>query len=123
MKINKTLVIIIITIVIIILVRVIFFGKDDATPSRAGGPGATEVSGLVVTGTNLDEIIYATGSVMANEEVLLTPELSGRITKLNIQEGTKVTKGELLVKLNDSDYQAQLRKLNSQLQLLNESSE
>ncbi len=39
------------------------------------------------------------------------PEVSGKITVLNVNEGAAVGKGTLLVKLYDEDLQAQLRKL------------
>ncbi|MBL0330560.1 MAG: biotin/lipoyl-binding protein [Bacteroidetes bacterium] len=54
----------------------------------------------------LSNEVYASGTIMANEEVELRPELSGKITQLNFTEGTKVTKGQLLVKINDADLQA-----------------
>ena len=54
--------------------------------------------------------IFATGSVLANEEVMLRPEISGRIAELQLNEGQRVRKGELLVKINDSELQAELRR-------------
>jgi membrane fusion protein (multidrug efflux system) len=55
--------------------------------------------------------------VQAQEFVELKPEVSGRIIKLNINEGETVKEGTLLVKLNDDDLQAQLRKFQSQLDI------
>jgi len=61
--------------------------------------------------------IDASGTVQAQEFVQLKPEVSGRIVKLNINEGETVSEGTLLVKLNDDDLQAQLRKYQSQLDI------
>jgi membrane fusion protein (multidrug efflux system) len=61
--------------------------------------------------------IEANGTVMASEFVELKPEVAGRITYLNIKEGMSVQEGTLLVKLNDEDLQAQLKKFKAQLQL------
>ncbi len=54
--------------------------------------------------------LFSTGSVLANEEVMLRPEISGRITGLFLNEGQRVSAGELLVKINDSELQAELRR-------------
>jgi membrane fusion protein (multidrug efflux system) len=54
--------------------------------------------------------IETTGNIMADEEVVLYPETQGRIVKINFAEGAQVKKGELLLKINDSDLQAQLKK-------------
>jgi membrane fusion protein, multidrug efflux system len=124
MKKNRLWIVIAIFIIAAIIIRVLFFSKNSdiktagATAGKRGG--AVLLSGIIVKETGLDEIIYSSGTIMANEEVILHPETSGRIIHLSIKEGTKVNKGDLLVKINDSDLQAQLRKLNSQLKLLTE---
>lgn len=43
--------------------------------------------------------------------------------RLNVQEGTTVKQGELLVKLFDQDLQATLRKLQVQLEIANKNEE
>ncbi len=57
------------------------------------------------------------GSILANEATEINPEVSGRIVKLNIAEGRYVQKGTLLAKLYDADLQAQLKKLQVQLEI------
>ena len=59
----------------------------------------------------------ASGTIIANEFVELKPEINGRIIQLNIKEGTLVKAGTLLLKLNDEDLQAQLRKAQNQYAL------
>lgn len=80
---------------------------------RVGGP-APAVDGFVVVSKNLREDIVSSGSLLAAEQVDIYPEISARITQLNIQEGRPVTKGALLVKLFDADLRAQLQKLQAQ---------
>ncbi|WP_080239797.1 efflux RND transporter periplasmic adaptor subunit [Spirosoma rigui] len=85
-----------------------------------GGPaGSTKgptlsVNGYVVETQRLREDIVSSGSLLAAEQVDIYPEISARITQLNIQEGQPVTKGALLVKLFDADLRAQLLKLQAQ---------
>jgi membrane fusion protein, multidrug efflux system len=97
-----------------------------SAPSAAGGKGGgggapTGVMGFVVKSEKLDNRIFATGSIVASEMVDLKPEVAGKIVQLNITEGKAVSKGQLLIKLNDEDLQAQVKKLNAQLQLTQQS--
>jgi len=86
-----------------------------AQPSTKGQP--ILVSGYVITTQTVDNKVAATGSILANEEVELKCESTGKITGLYLKEGSRVRKGELLVKINDADLQAQLKKAQSIVQL------
>jgi membrane fusion protein, multidrug efflux system len=65
------------------------------------------------------EVITLSGSLTASEEVNLLSEAAGRITFLNLQEGKRVQKGEVLLRLNSDDLQAQLQKAEALLLELN----
>lgn len=67
------------------------------------------VEGQVVKMTNLDLSYSYTGTLLANEEIDIRPEISAKVTGIHFKEGSKVTKGELLVKMFDADLQANLR--------------
>jgi membrane fusion protein (multidrug efflux system) len=69
----------------------------------------TAVDAQVVMARNLQNKIVTTGTLLANEEVNLRPEISGRITNIYFEEGKKVRKGDLLAKINDRELKAQLR--------------
>ncbi|GAB3734541.1 efflux RND transporter periplasmic adaptor subunit [Spirosoma lituiforme] len=68
----------------------------------------------MVISQQLREDIVSSGSLLASEQVDIYPEISARITQLNIREGQPVSKGDLLVKLFDTDLKAQLQKLQAQ---------
>lgn len=79
--------------------------------SRSGrGIEATPVEALVIRPQLLENKIYATGTLLANEEVELRPEISGRVVGVYFEEGRKVKKGGLLLKINDRELQAQLKR-------------
>jgi membrane fusion protein (multidrug efflux system) len=71
----------------------------------------------------LTNTIEANGTVVANETTELRPEVSGRLTYLNIPEGRAVSKGTVLARINDADLQAQLTKLRAQLSLAEKTEE
>ena len=82
---------------------------------RSQGP--LQVDGYVVKERTISEKIEVPGSLLPFEETQLRAEVGGRVVQLNIQEGAPVSKGTVLVKLFDQDLQAQLKKLQVQLQI------
>ncbi|MVM32627.1 efflux RND transporter periplasmic adaptor subunit [Spirosoma sp. HMF4905] len=89
-------------------------GKGGGGKGGPGGGAPASVNGFVVISQQLREDIVSGGSLLAAEQVDIYPEISARITQLNIQEGHSVAKGALLVKLFDADLKAQLLKLQAQ---------
>lgn len=71
----------------------------------------------VLKGEPLDNSIVTTGTLMANEEVELVSELAGRVTLIGFDEGGSVSAGQVLVRINDDELQAQLRKAEANLKL------
>ena len=73
----------------------------------------------VIIAGNQDFIsnLEVNGSVLSNELVDLHPEVSGRLTYLNIPDGAMVTQGTILAKINDTDLQAQKEQYKVQLDL------
>lgn len=70
--------------------------------------GAVQVEIKVVQPELLLNTVSSTGSILANEKAEIRPEISGRIVKILFEEGAMVQKNKLLLKMNDSDLQAQL---------------
>lgn len=83
--------------------------------SRPGGP--LTVDAFVVHASSISDNVEVPGSLLPFEETQIRAEVGGRIVGLNIQEGSPVAKGSLLVKLFDDDLQAQRKKLKVQLQI------
>jgi membrane fusion protein, multidrug efflux system len=105
------------------LLRNSFSGSQEgpaiSNVSPAGNPNANllGVRAVKLASQSFSNRIFTTGSVIANEEVQLRPESSGRITGLTLDEGRSVRKGDLLVKINDADLKAQLHRTELQLEL------
>jgi membrane fusion protein (multidrug efflux system) len=80
---------------------------------KAGGkpkPGPISIGKFTITSSQLDKTVSAAGSILAEEEVELRTESSGRVLQILFKEGEAVSKGQLLLKMNDADLQAQLKK-------------
>jgi membrane fusion protein (multidrug efflux system) len=93
--------------------------KKEEGP-RSGGArqqGPISVDAFVVSERTISEDIEVPGTLLPFEETQIRAEIGGRIVHLDMNEGTLVSKGKLLVKLFDQDLQAQLRKLEVQLKI------
>ncbi len=93
--------------------------NSQKTVSAAQGPSqdTLAVDAFVVDVGMLEDRIYTTGSVRANESVDLVSEASGKVTGIFFREGGAVRKGDLLLKINDADLQAQLDRARVRLSL------
>ena len=76
-------------------------------PGGAGGPPAVEVAKVEVV--RLEDDSQAVGSLRARQGVVLKPEVSGRIQTLSFGDGQRIQKGQLMVQLDDTLQQAQLK--------------
>ena len=67
------------------------------------------VSGIVVEPQTFDNNLSLSGSIEANEQVEIRSEVSGIVEGIYFQEGSNVSKGQVLFKVNDLELRAQLR--------------
>lgn len=84
---------------------------------NTGEQNMLQVEAVTLEHESLDEIIYSSGTVLANDIVNLRSEASGRIVEILFEEGRSVSAGELLLKINDNELQAQRRRAQFQLNL------
>ena len=118
---NKTLVIstiILIVLLIILLPKIVSSDKSGSSAPVNKMDMQIPVTAHIVSYEKLSNNIYTTGSILANEEVELRSEISGKIVQILFKEGAYVSKGDLLVKINDADLQAELRKAASKVKLI-----
>jgi membrane fusion protein (multidrug efflux system) len=102
-----------------LLLIVAAFGCGDTNGPSLGGPsnGSEAVDVFIVHQQATDNRIYANGTILANEEVELRNEIAGRVVMLNVSEGAKVNRGDVLLQIDASEHEAQLARLNSQLNI------
>jgi RND family efflux transporter MFP subunit len=77
----------------------------------------TLIKTIPVAETAFNHTITASGAVEAIKFAGLSAEMSGKIMNINVTEGQVVTKGTLLVKLDDRMLQSQLNQANIALEL------
>ncbi len=95
-------------------------GKGGQGQGRGGGGRSLNVNAVVIQQQELSDKIISTGTLIAEDEVDLTFEASGKIVRIDFTEGSRVQKGQVLAKVNDLQLQAQLQKLDAQKKLAEE---
>lgn len=135
----RTFLIIAVVVAVLVLGKIFLFKKPEEKGGGAGGgPSSSAAKGgekgkdgkdmknsappvgvnvFVVNLENLDNVVTSSGTIYPNEEIELRAEASGRILVLNIKEGSRVAAGQVIAKIKDTDLQAQLKKLNFEVEL------
>ena len=88
---RKSVIIIFSLVVIIAVVSIIIFSN--------GGEKPIEVQTTKVEDRTIVQKVSATGQIQAETEVKISPETSGEIIFLGVNEGDKVKSGQLLIKI------------------------
>ena len=88
-------------------------GDSENSKDNSAKKSLMKVKGIVVQPQTFDNNLSLSGSIEANEQVEIRSEVSGIVESINFQEGSNVSKGQLLFKVNDSELKAQLSQANT----------
>lgn len=103
MKSSSRKTILIIVGVVVFLLIFIGIGKSKGW---IGSGKASEVTLGKVEQHTIVETVNATGKIYPETEVKISPDVSGEVIELNVQEGDSVTKGKLLAKIKPDVYES-----------------
>ncbi len=116
----KPLLSILVVVLLLILFKLFYLDNRKASEVKAVNVSGTNVASSqptlevdihVARKEGMANIIYASGTMVANEEVEIRSEINGRVVDLRINEGSRVGKGQLIARLDDRDLRAQLKRL------------
>jgi HlyD family secretion protein len=79
-----------------------------ATGRTLRGKSVETVTASIVTEGQATTLLSATGYVEAERKADLSPKITSRITALNVTEGSRVHKGDVIARLDHTDLDAQL---------------
>ncbi|MFT4566772.1 MAG: membrane fusion protein (multidrug efflux system) [Saprospiraceae bacterium] len=121
----RPLIVIVLIILGLFAYKTYYLDAEDApkeVKTTDAQPAAKKVIGLpvdiyVAQEVKKSNVVFASGTVVPNEEVEIRSEVSGRLIELHINEGGYIKKGAVIAKLNDSDLRSQLKKLDFEEQL------
>ena len=73
--------------------------------------GPVAVSAVTPTRGPAVDAIYATGTVEPTVMLPIAPRVAGRLVELNVDEGNRVRKGQVLARLDDADLASTVEEL------------
>lgn len=112
---SKKKIFISIGVVAVLLILLVVFSKRD----KKGLMVAAEK----VAKRDIVEEVTASGTIYPENEVKISPDVSGEITEMYVKEGDTVRRGQLLVRINPDIYQTQLEQAKAGLNNAKASSE
>lgn len=71
----------------------------------------------IVSDTIFNHYTEVQGEVATKENILIYPEYSGLLTRVYVKEGDRVTKGQILAKIDDGGLSSQLAQIEAQASL------
>ena len=93
---NNRIIYILLGLVVLLLLVVVGARKSGVI----GKAKELEVEVTTAKRITITETVTASGTVQPQVEIAISPEVSGEIIELTVEEGDSVTKGDLLVRLN-----------------------
>ncbi|NGZ02549.1 MAG: hypothetical protein CV090_05815 [Nitrospira sp. WS238] len=90
--------------------------EPPTTSVSAASAKTIQVSLVEVKSTTVPIRVEVTGQVAAIFQATLSSRIQGTIDKLLVREGTKVSKGQVLVRLDSRDLQADLARANADIE-------
>lgn len=90
-------------------------GGGGAGGAGRGGTPSVEVA--KVEATRLQDDAQAVGTIRSKQNVMLRPEVSGRIQSLGFTDGGRVRKGEVMMQLEDTLQRAEIRQSEAQVSI------
>jgi HlyD family secretion protein len=95
---NKKLLIVIALVVLVVAVPLV--------NARMRGTASVEVQVETLAPRSIQSSVLASGKLVHEEEVKLTTEEIGRVTAIHVEEGAKVTAGQLVLQIDDQRLRA-----------------
>jgi membrane fusion protein (multidrug efflux system) len=99
---------------------------ENQDVSASNGKGSSnrtavmQVNGQVIQPRSFANVLSVSGTLEANEEVDIHPEVSGIVEGIYFEEGSTVVKGQALLKVDDTELRAHLSQASTQEGLASE---
>jgi membrane fusion protein (multidrug efflux system) len=124
---KKSAIVLVCVVVALVALALPKLRPSNKSPNNSGRPGSGRggvmtVRTEIIRSEKVNDRVVTVGTVLPNEEVEIRSETSGKIEKIYFDEGSRVHKGDVLIKINDDELQAQLLRSKSRQSLAEQQS-
>lgn len=88
---------------------------NNTSASASPTPSAIEVSAAPAVLRQLPRFFEASGSLAPNQQTDVAAETSGKVVAVGVDMGSSVRRGQMIVKLDDSDFRLRIQQAQAQL--------
>ncbi len=90
---------------------------DSAIATKSGEQRLPLVTTITIHAKKFEHFLELQGDVATKQNVLIYPEMPGTLQRVYVKEGQKVSKGQILAKIDDGGMSSQVSQLKSQAEL------
>jgi RND family efflux transporter MFP subunit len=101
---------------ILAIALILFAGCGKKNETTVDAAKALPVTAAAAKTGNISAKTVITGKVTPASEVIIVPKLGGKVVQVPVDMGTRVKKGQLLVKIDSTDLEISLSKASNGLQ-------
>ena len=98
-------------------------GGGGGADNGSGGAPQMPVNTAVARADTVIDELRATGQIEALQSIELRPEVSGRLQQILVREGAEVPRGTGLFKVDDAELQAEVARLEAEMDLADQALE
>jgi membrane fusion protein (multidrug efflux system) len=106
-------------IVFILFIIIVLYSCSDQGKSEANAmkQAPLAIDAVVASTKKAVNTVNVSGVVKAAEQTVIASEIAGKIVSISFKEGSLVSKGDVLIRLDDRDLNAQKTRVEAQLRL------
>jgi RND family efflux transporter MFP subunit len=109
----------IVVLAVLVLLGIFWKLRSNSNAKNAGAkraaPPTPTVRVVPVSVGNVASTLFVTGTLRTNQDVNLSSKIPGRIAKVYVREGDRITRGQLLIALETDDLRAQVENARANL--------
>lgn len=108
-----------ILLILILILALSRCSKGSSSNQAAGGKGmAVPVAVQTAKRGDVAKELVASGQLVGEQSVVISPKISGKVASVNVELGTRVNAGDVLFRLDDTEIQAQVRQQEANVEVM-----
>lgn len=104
------------SLVYLVIIAFLMGCGDGESNSKEGVKSNMQVEGFKVIAESFNDEVVTTAEILANEQVELKAPIAGQVLEVYFKEGQKINKGDVLIRIDDRSWKAELIGVKSALE-------